>query len=97
MRHFFSSLPLVGEGREGGGEAALGVEWCREIVMSPRRLRTPTPNPSPQGRGELGACSKCPIRRHKVYQFQQPHETTSKNASGGSSNAHFTGAIFSAV
>ncbi len=46
--------PLVGEGREGGREAALRSRRAEKRQSSPaRRLSTPTPDPSPQGGGEI--------------------------------------------
>src|SRR5580700_10412872 len=46
--------PPVGEGRVGGREAALQSRRASKRQASPaRRLSTPTPDPSPQGGGEI--------------------------------------------
>jgi hypothetical protein len=39
--------PLVGEGRVGGREVALGEDGCKKSSAFARNLPTPTPNPSP--------------------------------------------------
>jgi hypothetical protein len=44
--------PLVGEGRVGGREGALGNDGCKQSSSFAHHLPTPTPNPSPQGGGE---------------------------------------------
>jgi hypothetical protein len=44
--------PLVGEGRVGGREGALGEDGCKQSSAFAHHLPTPTPNPSPQGGGE---------------------------------------------
>jgi DNA ligase 1 len=44
--------PLVGEGREGGGEVMHERGWVHPSALA-HDLATPTPDPSPQGGGEL--------------------------------------------
>jgi 5-oxoprolinase (ATP-hydrolysing) len=51
---FSSPSPLVGEGGVGGREATLRSRRMSKRQSSPaRRLTTPTPDPSPQGGGEI--------------------------------------------
>ncbi len=45
--------PLVGEGRVGGREVILSNDGCKQSSAFAHHLPTLTPNPSPQGGGEL--------------------------------------------